>query len=71
MASTTYTLHEDICTFMITSRSIRLKTRNVSDKNRRENQNTHFMFNTFFSPKKIMPFTRYCVKTVFSKTGHR
>jgi hypothetical protein len=30
--SITCTLHEDMCTFMIISRSIRLETRNVSDK---------------------------------------
>jgi hypothetical protein len=35
------------CTFM-TSRSIILRMRNFSDKCFRENQNTHFMFNTFF-----------------------
>jgi hypothetical protein len=33
---------------MIISCSIRLKTGNVSDKIRRENQSTHFMFNNFF-----------------------
>jgi hypothetical protein len=32
---------------MITFISILLRMRNVSDK-RRENQNTHFMFNNFF-----------------------
>jgi len=30
---------------MITSRSFRLKTRNISDRSRSENQNTHLMFN--------------------------
>ena len=33
---------------MIKSRSVLLKMRNVSDKSCRENQNTHFVFNTFF-----------------------
>jgi hypothetical protein len=51
----THTLHEDLCTLMI-SRSIVLMMRNVSDKSCRENQNTHFMFNNFFS--KIVPFMR-------------
>ena len=32
--------------------------KNISDKNCRENQNTYFMFNNFFS--KIMPFRRKC-----------
>jgi hypothetical protein len=34
--------------------------RNVSDKSCRENQNTHFMFSTFFL--KIVPFMIYCAK---------
>jgi hypothetical protein len=37
------TSHEAVCTFMIISRSIRLRIRNVSDKSCRENQNTHFI----------------------------
>jgi len=41
----------DICTFMIISRSVLLKMRNVSDKSCRENQNTHFMFNNFLFRK--------------------
>jgi len=40
----------------ITSYSVLLRMRNISDKNCRENQNTHFMFNTFFL--NIMPFMR-------------
>jgi len=36
-------LHEDQCTFMIKSRSFRLRMRNVSNKSCRENQNTHFI----------------------------
>ena len=35
-------------TFLITSWSILLGMRNVSDKSGRENQNTHFMFSNFF-----------------------
>ena len=34
----------DRCTFMIKPRSILLGMRNISDKNCRENLNTHFMF---------------------------
>jgi hypothetical protein len=34
--------------------------RNVSDKSYREDQNTHFVFNIFFS--KIAPFMRYVEK---------
>jgi len=33
----------------LTSRSILLRIRTVSDKSYRENQNTHFVFNNFFS----------------------
>ena len=47
------TLHEDVFTFMTICRWILLRTRNVVDKCR-ENQNTHFMFNTFFP--KIVTF---------------
>jgi hypothetical protein len=35
--------------------------RNVRDK-RRENQNTHFVFNNFFS--EIVPFMRKCGKNI-------
>jgi hypothetical protein len=43
----TGTLHEHTCTFMIISRSVPLRVRNVSDKSCRQNQNTHFMFSEF------------------------
>jgi hypothetical protein len=43
------TIREDRYTFLIISRSILLRMRNVSDKNCRENQNTHFVFRNFFS----------------------
>ena len=41
------TLHEQQCTFFITSCSV-LRMRNVADKSCRENQNTHLMSNNFF-----------------------
>ena len=41
------TLHADRCTFMVLSRAIHLTTRNVSDKNFRENLNI-FCFDFFF-----------------------
>jgi hypothetical protein len=47
MTRITGTLHEDICTFMI-SRRILLRMRNVSDKSCRENRNTRFMLNNVF-----------------------
>jgi len=47
------TLHEDQYTFLSTSRSILPRMGNVSDKVRRENQNTHFIPNTYIL--KILP----------------
>jgi hypothetical protein len=49
------TLHEDLCTFMI-SRWLLLRLRNVLGKSCRENQNTHFIFNNFFP--RIVLFMR-------------
>jgi len=40
---------KDEYTFMITSRSILLTMRNISDKSCSENQNTNTMFSKFFS----------------------
>ena len=54
MTRTTGTLQEDQYTFLIISRSIILKMRKSSDKSCRENQNTHFDFNSF-SFSKIVP----------------
>jgi hypothetical protein len=42
------TLHEDLCTFMIMSRSVLLSMRNISHKFCKEHQNTHCMFIIFF-----------------------
>jgi hypothetical protein len=53
-------LHEDQYTFCIISRSVLLKMQNVSHRNCRENRNTYFVFNNFFS--KIVPFMRSCGK---------
>jgi len=53
MTRITGTLHEDQCTFFITSRSFLLKMRNVSDKSCRENQNTHFVFSNFFFNRTV------------------
>jgi hypothetical protein len=59
----TSTLHESQYKFFI-CRSILLRTRNVSDKRRRRNQNTHYVFSNFFS-SKILPFLdngeKYCI----------
>ena len=55
-ASRTDTLQENVFIFMTISSWILLRIKNVSDKNCRENQNTHFMSNNV-SPK-IVPFIR-------------
>ena len=66
------TLRENRCTFMIISREIRLRMRNVSDKICKENQNTHFVFNNSpLPPPKIVPFVRKCGKIWYSRAGHR
>jgi hypothetical protein len=54
----TGTLPEDLCTFMMISRSIIVRMRNVSHKSCRQNQNTHFIFGNFLL--KIVPFMRKC-----------
>ena len=46
--------HENQHTFFITSRSVLLIMRSVSDKNNgRENQNTHFMFHNFYLNRAV------------------
>jgi len=52
------TLHEDQNTFLITSRLLRLRMRNVSDKSYRQNQHTHFMFNNFFRKSCCLRYRR-------------
>jgi hypothetical protein len=48
LAGVTGTLHEDQYTFLIISRTVILRIRNVSHKIFTENQNTHFMFSGFY-----------------------
>ena len=47
-----YCTWRPIYIFFITSRSVFLRLRNVSDKSFREHQDTHFMFNNFFFFRK-------------------
>jgi len=56
LTRTKITVHEDHYTFLTISRSLIRRMRNVSDKNCREDQNSHFVFNIFFV--KIVPFVR-------------
>jgi len=55
----------------LTSRSILLRIRTVSDKSYRENQNTHFVFNNFFFFRKSCLLWDNMEKTSYSRTGHR
>jgi hypothetical protein len=51
----TCTLHGDLSTFVIISRRVLLRMRNVSDKSCTENQNTHFVCsNIFFSENRAV-----------------
>jgi hypothetical protein len=54
------TLCGDQFTFLIISRSVLLRMRNVTDKSCRGNQNTHFLFGNVFP--KIVSFMRSCGK---------
>jgi hypothetical protein len=63
------TLHEDQYRFLIISHLMLLRMRNVSDKPYRENQNTYFMFNNFFT--KIVPFMTSRGKNIVEQAGHR
>jgi hypothetical protein len=65
----TGTLCEDLCTFLIISRSILLRMRNVLDKFCREIQNTHFMFKKF--SQKLPHLIDNSEKYGREQTGHR
>jgi hypothetical protein len=47
------TLREGLCTSVIISRSVLLRTRNFSDKSCRENQNTHFVLDDIFPENHV------------------
>jgi hypothetical protein len=51
------TLHDDEYTFLIISRSVLLRMRNVSDKSCTEQQNTHIVFNNF-SPQSCSVYEK-------------
>ena len=56
------TLHKHLCTFMIISRWILLRMRNVSDKSYRENRKSHLIFSNFFP--KPTPFFEIMWKNI-------
>jgi hypothetical protein len=62
-------LHEDVFTFMTIPRLSFLRMRNLSDKSCTENQNTHFMFNTFFP--KMLSSMKQCRKPWWNPRGHK
>ena len=65
----TGTLREDRYTFMIISRSVLLRMKNISDKICREDQNTHFVFSDFFFENRA--FYDIMWKNMVRPTGHR
>jgi hypothetical protein len=62
-------LHEGLCTFMIISHSIILRITNISDKLCRENQNSYFKYNDYFSENRA--FMIQCVELWWRQSGHR
>jgi hypothetical protein len=54
------TAHEDLCTYMLVSRAIILRLRNVSGENCIGSPSTRFVFSNFLP--KIMAFMRYVEK---------
>ena len=63
MARITGTLHGDVCPFMVISRCIRHRMRNISDKSCRENQISHLALNNFFYLKCTPVFDTMCKTT--------
>jgi hypothetical protein len=57
------------CSTFIISHSVLLRIGICSNKNCRENQNTHFMFNNLFH--EAVPFMKKCGNIWQSRVGHR
>jgi hypothetical protein len=62
------TLHEDQYTFLIVSRSLLLRMRNVLDKSCRGTQNTHFMFSNIFFENRAA--YEICGKILLNGAGY-
>jgi hypothetical protein len=61
----TGTLHDELCTFTIISRSFLVRMVYVAGKSYRGNQNTYFVFDNYFCfSSKIVPFMRQCGKNI-------
>jgi hypothetical protein len=69
MTIITRILHAYVNRFMMKSRPTLLKKRNVSDKSCRENNNTQFIFNNFFSENRAV--YEICGEIRYSRTGYR
>ena len=54
-------------TFVHTNTLILLRMRNVSDERCKENQNTHFMFNNFFSENRAVCAIMWEVRSTVQK----
>jgi len=67
----TATVREDQQTFLIISRSVLLRMRNVSDKSWRGKQNTHFLASNFFFFRKSCRLWDNVGKMLLSGPGHR
>jgi hypothetical protein len=55
MNTVTVTLHEDLCTYLVTSLSVLLRMRNPLDKNYREN--THILLSITFENRAVYEIT--------------
>ena len=56
-----------VCSFVIISRLVFLRMRNVSDRSCRENQNTHFVFSKFPLPPKNRAFYEIMWKNIVER----
>jgi hypothetical protein len=51
-------LYQGLCTFVIISRSVLLRMKNVLDNSCRDKQNTHFVCNNFFPPENRIVYEK-------------
>jgi len=67
----TSTLHSNQYTFLVISRSVLLRMKNVSDKSYRETRYTHFMFNDFFFSFENRAVYEITWKNIVERGSHR
>jgi len=66
-------LHNYLCTFTINTYLNSLVMRNAVHKSRRQKQNTHFIFNIYFSSPEIVSIMMHCCvssPTMVTRTRH-